>query len=43
MVERLYNRVQEVKKLWGEIKFKWHILSYRDKYKHEQGERDKVK
>lgn len=32
MVERLYRRVQEVKRLWKNIKFKRKILTYKDKY-----------
>lgn len=36
MVERLYRRVQEVKRLWKDIKFKRKILTYKDKLLDEQ-------
>lgn len=38
MVERLYRRVQEVKRLWKNIKFKRNILTYKDKYSNGDGE-----
>lgn len=38
MVERLYRRVQEVKRLWKDIKFKRKILTYKDKYSNGDGE-----
>ena len=36
MVERIYKRVQEVKRLWKNIKFKRNILAYKDKLANEQ-------
>lgn len=36
MVERIYKRVQEVKRLWKDIKFKRNILAYKDKLANEQ-------
>lgn len=41
MIDRLYYRVQDVVRLWKNAKFRWKLLTYRDKYKDvkEQGEK----
>lgn len=41
MIDRLYYRVQDLVKLWGAIKFRRKLLTYRDKYRNvkKQGEK----
>ncbi|MBO7696503.1 MAG: hypothetical protein J6T10_28080 [Methanobrevibacter sp.] len=35
MIDRLYYRVQDLIQLWRNIKFRWKLLTYRDKYRNE--------
>lgn len=39
IVDRLYNRVWDIERLWRNIKFRWKLLSYRDKYKNGGGDK----
>lgn len=39
MIERLYNRCKDIEQLWRNIKFRWRLLSYRDKYRDVKGEK----
>ena len=41
MIDWLYYRCKDLEKLWGKIKFRWKLLSYRDKYRDvkEQGKK----
>ena len=36
MIERLFNICMEIKKIWGNIKFKRKILAYKQKLNEEE-------
>jgi hypothetical protein len=39
MIDWLYYRCKDIEKLWKNIKFRWKLLAYRDKYKDVKGEK----
>ena len=39
MIDRLYYRCKDIEQWWKNIKFRWKLLAYRDKYRNEQGEK----
>ena len=39
MIDWLYYRCKDLEKLWRNIKMRWKLLSYKDKYKDEQREK----
>ena len=41
MIDRLYYRCQDLVKLWRNIKTRWKLLSYRDKYRDVKEQREK--
>ncbi len=40
MIDRLYYRCKDIEQLWRDIKLRWKLLTYRDKFKDEQKRED---
>ena len=41
MIDWLYYRTKDIERWWKDIKFRWKLLSYKDKYKDVKREKPK--